>query len=77
MGQDEDGLWWGKGRELGGGTGDKKLLIAGHYPFYLSIENTILDDYVTEKFFEGFLTDAVMVYLGAPNAEVGLSRWAA
>ncbi len=46
----------------------KKLLISAHYAFYLSLENTILDDYVTEKFYDGFLTDAVMVYLGAPNA---------
>ena len=52
-----------------GGTGPSKMLIAGHYKFFLSLENTILDDYVTEKFYEGFLTDAVMVYLGAPNAE--------
>lgn len=44
------------------------MLIAAHYPFYLSLENTILDGYVTEKFYEGFITDTVMVYLGAPDA---------
>ena len=51
------------------GIGARKMLVAGHYKFFISLENTILDDYVTEKFYEGFLTDAVMVYLGAPNAE--------
>jgi hypothetical protein len=36
----------------------------------VSLENTILDDYyVTEKFYEGFLADTVIVYLGAPNAQ--------
>ena len=52
-----------------GGSGPRKMLIAGHYKFFVSLENTILDDYVTEKFYEGFMTDTVMVYLGAPNAE--------
>ncbi len=28
-----------------------------------------MEDYVTEKFYEGFLSDSLMVYLGAPNAE--------
>ena len=73
--KDPDGIWWGAETLLtspnkGWRTTNiaKKLLIAAHYPFYLSLENTILDDYVTEKFYDGFLTDAVMVYLGAPNA---------
>ncbi len=56
------------GQNPGGWSGLKKMLIAGHYPFYLSLENTIMDGYVTEKFYEGFLTDTVMVYLGAPDA---------
>jgi len=47
---------------------EAKLLIASTYKFYLSIENTILDDYITEKFYQGFRTPSVMVYLGAPNA---------
>ena len=68
-GQDEDGIWWGKGNPKPGGSGLRKMLIAGHYKFYVSLENTILEDYVTEKFYEGFMTDTVMVYLGAPNAE--------
>ena len=38
-----------------------KMLIASTYKFYLSIENTILDDYVTEKFYQGFMIQPVMV----------------
>ncbi len=68
--KDPDGIWWGRrGPPPRASRGVRKTLIAGHYKFYLSLENTILDDYVTEKFFEGFLTDSVMVYLGAPNAQ--------
>jgi hypothetical protein len=66
---DLDGIWWGKGRPLPEERGMRKKLIASHYRFFVSLENTILDDYVTEKFYEGFLADAVMVYLGAPNAQ--------
>ncbi len=67
--RDLDGIWWGG--DGGGPPGSRtarKLLIASRYKFFVSLENTILDDYVTEKFYEGFLADAVMVYLGAPNA---------
>ncbi|KAL0485083.1 alpha-(1,3)-fucosyltransferase [Acrasis kona] len=37
--------------------------------FYLAFENTLLDDYVTEKFYQGWMLDAptLMVYSGAPN----------
>jgi len=67
--QDFDSIWWGKDNSasLIEGNGNKKMLIGSHYKYFLSIENTILDDYVTEKFYEGLLTDSVMVYLGAPN----------
>jgi hypothetical protein len=66
---DHDSIWWGKDKPVPiAGTGARKMLIATHYKFFVSIENTIMDDYVTEKFYEGFLTDSLMVYLGAPNA---------
>lgn len=65
---DVDSIWWGNGAFPTGPNGNRKMLIASHYKFYISLENTIMDDYVTEKFFEGLLTDSVMVYLGAPNA---------
>jgi hypothetical protein len=48
---------------------DKAWIASSGYRFYLAVENTIADDYVTEKFFMGFKLHAtVMVYLGAPNA---------
>ena len=28
-----------------------------------------MNDYITEKFYTGFISDSVMIYLGAPNAE--------
>jgi hypothetical protein len=66
--KDFDSIWWGaNGEPPRDGNGNKKLLIASQYKFFISIENTILDDYVTEKFYEGLLADTVMVYLGAPN----------
>ena len=49
-------------------NGERKVLLGSQYRFYIGVENTVLDDYVTEKFFQGFLMDAVMVYFGAPNA---------
>ncbi len=48
--------------------GERKVLLGSQYRFYISVENTLLDDYITEKFYQGFLMDSVMVYLGAPNA---------
>lgn len=41
--------------------------VAGEYHFVLVFENTLLDDYVTDKFYEALGTDAIPVYLGAPN----------
>ena len=37
------------------------MLIASTYKFSLAIENRILRDYCTEKFFQGFMTSTVMV----------------
>ena len=46
-----------------------KAWISSQYPFYLAVENTILQDYVTEKFYMAFkLNNTITVYLGAPNA---------
>jgi len=46
-----------------------KLDIIARYKFNLAFENTIEDDYVTEKFFEPLIAGTVPVYLGAPNIE--------
>jgi hypothetical protein len=59
-------LWWGSAGQ--GRSGEVKAILGSQYAFYISLENTLMDDYLTEKFFQGFLMDAVMVYLGAPNA---------
>lgn len=45
-----------------------KERIASQYKFHIVAENQILDDYVSEKFYEGLKSGALMVYLGAPNA---------
>ena len=49
--------------------GNRRLCIIGAYPFYLSIENSISLDYVTEKLYEPLLVGTIPVYLGAPNVE--------
>ena len=42
--------------------------VANDYYFVIVFENSILDDYVTDKFYEALGTDAIPIYLGAPNA---------
>jgi hypothetical protein len=46
---------------------DSKLQLLSRYKFTFGFENTIEDDYVTEKFFQPLLAGSVPVYLGAPN----------
>lgn len=50
--------------DLGAAT---KLAVIGGYRFCLGLENTIEDDYVTEKFFQPLLAGTVPVYRGAAN----------
>ena len=38
-----------------------------HYKFYLAIENSRDEDYVTEKLYQGLRAGSVPIYLGAPN----------
>jgi hypothetical protein len=69
--KDRDSVWWGADGAVAthtAGRGPRKIVLASEYAFFLTVENTILDDYVTEKLYEGFLADSLMVYLGAPNA---------
>jgi hypothetical protein len=64
------GAWGSSGQPPRASRGVRKALIMEHYKFHISLKITILNhDYVTEKFFEGFLTDSVMVYLGSPNEQ--------
>jgi hypothetical protein len=44
-----------------------KLEAMTRYPFTLALENSIAEDYVTEKFFDPLRMGSVPVYLGAPN----------
>ena len=52
---------------LCGGTKCSKIAVLKQYPFYLAFENSIEEDYVTEKVFEGLEAGVLPVYLGAPN----------
>ena len=45
-----------------------KMQVMGAYKFAFAAENYVLYDYVTEKFYQSFLSGALPVYLGAPNA---------
>ncbi len=44
-----------------------KLETIAHYPFTIAFENSIADDYVTEKFFDPLVAGSVPIYLGARN----------
>jgi hypothetical protein len=44
-----------------------KLSVAARYKFCLGFENSIAEDYVTEKFFDPLLAGSVPVYRGADN----------
>jgi len=46
-----------------------KTCVMGKFKFYLAFENTLTEDYVTEKFFGAFYSGSVPVYRGAPNVE--------
>ena len=45
----------------------RKVAILSHYRFYLAFENSAVEDYVSEKIFEGLLAGAVPVYRGAAS----------
>jgi hypothetical protein len=44
-----------------------KLDTIARYKFTLAFENSLAQDYVTEKFFDPLIVGSVPVYLGAPN----------
>jgi hypothetical protein len=46
---------------------ETKLATIARYRSTLACENSIADDYVTEKFFDPLIAGSVPVYLGAPN----------
>jgi len=57
-----------KNRELPDDPGrETKLATIGRYRFNIAFENSLTQDYVTEKFFDPLLAGCVPVYRGAPN----------
>jgi alpha-1,3-fucosyltransferase 10 len=48
---------------------ETKLEVFGSYKFCIGFENSICTDYVTEKFFDPFLSGSVPVYRGASNVD--------
>ncbi len=44
-----------------------KLATIARYPFTIAFENSIADDYVTEKFYDPLVMGSVPIYLGATN----------
>jgi hypothetical protein len=46
-----------------------KLKVLKRYRFTLAFENSLCQDYVTEKFFEPLIAGSIPVYLGAPNVD--------
>ena len=45
----------------------RKIKVLSHYKFYLAFENSPIEDYVSEKVFEGLLAGTVPVYRGAKS----------
>jgi Glycosyltransferase family 10 (fucosyltransferase) C-term len=65
------------GRKLGGyhetsgsPVGNDKYLGIQDFCFYLSLEREVADDYLTEKFADAVLCNAVPIYRGATNARL-------
>ena len=47
---------------------DDKADVLTSYKYHIAIENTVQDDYITEKLFDPFLTYTYPIYHGAQNA---------
>jgi len=48
---------------------ETKLETIAAYKFTLAFENSISQDYVTEKFFEPLIVGSIPIYMGAPNID--------
>jgi hypothetical protein len=57
-----------RNRELSEDRGrESKISTIARYRFNLAFENSLTEDYVTEKFFDSLIAGCVPVYRGAPN----------
>ncbi|MBX3581390.1 MAG: alpha-1,3-fucosyltransferase [Rhizobiaceae bacterium] len=48
---------------------ETKIETIGNYPFCIAFENSVCDDYVTEKLYDPLRASSVPIYLGASNAK--------
>lgn len=48
---------------------DSKIALYAQYKFIIAFENSVLEDYVTEKLYDPLYAGTVPIYLGAPNVE--------
>lgn len=46
---------------------ESKIELYGQYKFVIAFENTVFEDYVTEKLYDPLIAGSVPIYLGAPN----------
>jgi alpha-1,3-fucosyltransferase 10 len=47
----------------------RKVKVLSNYKFYLAFENSPIDDYVSEKVFEGLIAGTIPVYRGAKRID--------
>jgi len=47
----------------------EKIAVSSTYLFSISFENSYITDYVTEKYYGGLFSDALMIYLGPNNLD--------
>ena len=57
-----------------GSEGDCRAVLARKYKFFLAFENSVCDEYVTEKFFRTVKYDTIPVVHGGGHYEKFVSR---
>lgn len=64
-----DSFGWRKNTGIRDRNYRTKQEVSRHYHFTIAFENSISDDFVTEKFFDPMLVGSLPIYLGADNIE--------